>query len=221
MNAFTLKLIALISMMIDHIGDVMVTQRSAYLTMRSIGRLSFPIYCFFIGEGYRYTRNIYKYLARIGIFAVISEIPFDLCFSGRLVDTTHQNVMVSFFLAVIMLIVIDHIPELPLKLVTIGVFGTLGQQIHCDYRYIGPLMIFFFVYYRDIPVLKNFTEIMCNIKFSSVLQNMGIMALIPLSFYNGRRGPSLKYLFYAAYPVHLFIIYLAAVYRGIYEPLSF
>ena len=81
-----LKLIAMISMVFDHAGDMFFHDQ---LWMRMIGRLAMPLFSFCIAEGYRYTKDRKKYLLRMGLFALISEIPFDLAFTGK-IDLSHQ-----------------------------------------------------------------------------------------------------------------------------------
>ena len=216
MSGFALKLLALAAMITDHVGVVFFDYGTAYTWLRGIGRLSFPIYCFLIVEGFHHTRNIMKYLLRLGIFAVVSEVPFDLCFHGQIWYPEKQNVYISLLMGVALLLILEKIGELPLKLLIIASFCVTAQEIHCDYRYIGILMILFFELFREIPLMKNLTQLLCNIKFSTVLQNVGIFALLPIGLYNGKRGPSFKYFFYAAYPAHLLIIYFIARYRGIY-----
>ena len=203
-------------MVIDHFTTVFVGYGNAYTWLRSIGRLAFPIYCFLIVEGFHHTRDVIKYFIRLGVFAIISEVPYDLGLHGHLWYPERQNVFISLLMGVALLLILERIWEIPIKLLIIASFCVTAQEIHCDYRYIGILMILFYELFREIPLMKNFTQVMCNIKFSSLLQNMGIFALIPIAFYNGRRGPSFKYFFYAAYPVHLLIIYFIARYRGIY-----
>ena len=81
MSTFALKLVAIITMLIDHVTAVLIPPTSwAYLTGRLIGRLAFPIFAFLLVEGFFNTSNVKKYLTRLGIFALISEIPFDLVF---------------------------------------------------------------------------------------------------------------------------------------------
>ena len=203
-------------MVIDHAGAVFVERGITYTWLRCIGRLAFPIYCFLLVEGFHHTRNVMKYITRLGIFAVISEVPFDLCFEGKLWDPGHQNVYISLLMGVTLLAILERIGGITLKLLVIASFCITAQEIHCDYRYIGILMVLFFELYRETPLMKNFTQLLCNIKFSSLLQNAGILALIPIALYNGKKGPSMKYFFYAVYPVHLLIFYFIARYRGIY-----
>jgi hypothetical protein len=88
MTIFALKLIAIITMLIDHTGAVLLSpDTQLYWMARTIGRIAFPIFVFMLVEGFHHTSNIRKYLTRMGIFALISEIPFDIAFynsiSGR------------------------------------------------------------------------------------------------------------------------------------------
>ena len=77
LNSNTLKYIAIVAMLIDHIAWAFVPFSSVLgQIMHFIGRFTAPMMCYFIAEGYFYTRNVKKYIVRIGIFAVISQIPF-------------------------------------------------------------------------------------------------------------------------------------------------
>ena len=83
MNTYKLKLIAIITMLIDHIAAVLIpSDTMLWLVMRCIGRLAFPIFVFLLVEGFHHTRDVKKYLLRLGAFALISEVPFDLAFYG-------------------------------------------------------------------------------------------------------------------------------------------
>ena len=97
LSGSTLKLIAIVTMFIDHLGVVAFeTQISNYMVpyyiMRLIGRLAFPIFCFLLVEGFFHTRDVKKYALRLLVFAFISEIPFDLAFNRQLFYWRHQNV---------------------------------------------------------------------------------------------------------------------------------
>lgn len=137
----TLKLIAIVAMLIDHIGAVILQrvlinngllaldhsniekamdflQNSGllpllivYLIIRLIGRLGFPIFCFLLIEGFTYTRNVWKYAFRLLLFAFISEVPFDLATSGFLFTTHYQNVFFTLFLGLCSLIAIKFIED--------------------------------------------------------------------------------------------------------------
>ncbi len=81
MSIFVLKLIAIITMLIDHVGAVFLRSNpDLYWYARTIGRIAFPIFVFMLVEGFYHTSNIRKYLTRLGIFALISELPFDMAF---------------------------------------------------------------------------------------------------------------------------------------------
>ena len=103
MNAFVLKIIAIVAMTFDHIGAEFLPFGLGYepydMIFRIVGRLTMPIMCFFIGEGFTKTRNRGKYAVRLAVFAVISEIPFNLAMASSVIYPFHQNVLWSFLIA--------------------------------------------------------------------------------------------------------------------------
>ena len=105
LDSFQLKWIAIITMLIDHVGAIFFPGN---LVFRYVGRIAFPIFCFQLVEGFFHTRNIEKYMLRLGIFAIISEIPYDLAFRGNILDFEHQNVFFTLFLGILMLYLNRH-----------------------------------------------------------------------------------------------------------------
>lgn len=204
-NGFTLKCIAMACMVIDHTGAVLFPQ---YLILRIIGRLAFPIYCFLLVEGAMHTSDIRKYELRLLGFAVISEIPFDLAFRGG-IRFDHQNVFFTLFLGVV---AIDLAKQCKNKLIAVLIFIlaiVLAEFLCTDYGGNGIVFIFCYYLLYERKVVKQVMFAFENI----LLYGMGVqmyasLAAIPMLLYNGRKGPSLKYFFYAFYPLHLLILYL-------------
>lgn len=173
----TLKLIAMLTMLIDHIGATIVlqlVQRNPnnfdvfgnvhmtgmvilYYILRGIGRLAFPIFIFLLLEGFRYTHNRFFYIGRLLLFAIISEIPFDLAVNlpaklimkGHFLEFTSQNVFFTLAIGMIVLTVLEGLRVLQIDTIlkTILIVGVtalgaaLAYALHTDYGAIGVLAI--------------------------------------------------------------------------------
>lgn len=104
----TVKIIAVAAMLIDHTAAVVLFRMlrtewndglySLYSIMRDIGRLGFPIFCFLLVEGFQRSKNLKKYALRLGIFAFVSEIPFNLAITGHWFHSGYQNVYFTLLL---------------------------------------------------------------------------------------------------------------------------
>ena len=142
----SLKWIALITMLIDHIAATMmpyynivqeltnINMAIVYAVMRGIGRLSFPIFCFCIVEGFVHTRNVKKYLIRLFIFALITEPIYDLAFLGRALYLDYQNVLWTFFIAMLMLMAVKKYSQsILLKVIIILIFALIAWLLKTDY----------------------------------------------------------------------------------------
>ena len=90
LSAMTLKYIAMATMLVDHMGYVLFPW---ILWLRCVGRIAFPIFAFQIAEGCIRTHDRRRYALRLLLFAVLTEVPFDLAFSGRPLDPSYQNVL--------------------------------------------------------------------------------------------------------------------------------
>lgn len=228
-----LKWLAIITMLIDHIGAVLVLNYGylkgasfeggifhpqgpyeiVYTICRSIGRLAFPLFAFMVVEACIHTRDIKKYLLRLFIFALISEIPFDLATSYKLADFSSQNVFFTLFLggmAIYFLKLIDlgasgigHWKKVIVRLLAIILMGLIAYGLKTDYDYYGVFFIAIIYLLKDSPNLQVLTIFAMGLN-----QFTACLSAIPVYFYNGKRGnhPN-KYVFYLFYPVHLLVLY--------------
>ncbi len=225
MNGFTLKMIAIITMLIDHVAAVLIPREmAAYWICRSIGRLAFPIFCFLLVEGFIHTKNVKKYLMRLGIFALISEIPFDLAFSdktNRLGFLFQQNVFFTLFIGLAVIYSLSIIEKKYANNITrSNIFDSLAVLVGCavaillitDYTYIGILLIVAFYLFRTNKVLLTIAVIVVTGILGGQLEGLAAISMVFIWLYNGERGPQgNKYAFYAFYPVHILSIYLISL----------
>ena len=211
MSAFMLKMLALITMIIDHVGAVFFPQ---LYWLRYIGRISMPIYAFLISQGYKYTRNFTRYAIRLAIFAVISEVPYDLLFHGTWLEFGNQSIMFTLLSGLIAIRLLDLSAKkrnIILFLLAVGVtvvpyFGKFDYGI---YGVLAILCFYLFQKYRGIDAIAysglTYAYYFYN---GNQAQLWSVAASIPILLYNGKRGAlSLKYFFYIAYPAHLLLLF--------------
>ena len=208
-----LKVIAMISMVIDHIAlYLMEDDTILYETMRCIGRIAFPVFAFLITEGFIHTRSRYRYFFTLLGFAVISEISWYLL-NGA--DGTH-NVMFTLALGVATLMVLENLLQ---RSMVLGFLWTLGMAglsswLGVDYEWRGIIVIVIFYlfngYSHSFPYSRGM-QFFCTFALMMHFGVIGaILACMILYLYNGERGfvqgSIAKYGFYAFYPVHSMII---------------
>ncbi len=211
-SAAVLKWIAVVTMVIDHFAAAVYWQTvgynyDVYFVMRKIGRIAFPIYCFLIVEGFFHTRNVKKYLRNCLLFAIISEIPFDMAIFGKIVYPQGQNVYFTLCIGLGALIMLDQYREkyepgyVLLRLLIIAAAAYIGEVLDVDYHWKGVLFIIMFYYIRNMQEwIRNLAVI-----GAFAYEVTAPLAVIPIHFYNGKRGTQIKYLFYAIYPLHLLV----------------
>jgi len=219
MSSSTLKIIALITMMIDHIGASLFPELKI---LRVIGRVAFPIYIFLLVEGYYKTRDVKKYILRLLVFALISEVPFDLAFNGSVPWFKHQNVFFTLALGLTMIWCADSLEKWEnqyKKLAQFGIvmaFAVAGHLLKVDYISCGIAVIYVFYCLRSDDLMTELRKyVLAALIFFCYYGKweMSCIAAFPLiHFYNGKRGIKLKYVFYAFYPVHLICIWLVGMY---------
>lgn len=237
LSGSTLKIIAMATMLIDHIGAAVLLRYildmpnhacfglerynqlvMLYRVMRGIGRIAFPIYCFLLVEGFLKTRNLKRYILRLGIFAVIAEVPFDLCFTSQVFSLSYQSVMLTLLVGVITMwgvsLLEKHVKNRPLLILGGAAVIALGagaaELMNTDYGYMGIVCIMVLYALRRIKWMQ-----IAGGCLAFLWEIWAPIAFIPVAFYNGKRGLRLKYVFYLFYPLHLFILYLICVCMGI------
>lgn len=210
-SAAALKWIAVITMLVDHFAIAVYWQLDTrvyeiYRLQRYIGRIAFPIYCFLLVEGFFHTHSVGRYIGRCFVFALLSEIPFNMAIYGRVWYPQGQNVYFTLTLGLCAVAVLrklsgDNILRLSARLASICAFACLAQFLEVDYHWKGVLFIVMFYYCRRFPDwVRNVAGVAA---FSYELT--APLAFIPIQLYNGKRGRQMKYLFYAIYPVHLLV----------------
>ena len=225
LSGSTIKLIAVLTMLIDHTagyfvpgGYVLFSIGShsfmLYSIMRMIGRIAFPLFAFLLVEGFLHTRSRIRYGASLLICAFISEIPWDLVHSGKLMSSG-QNVFFTLSIGFLGMCAVEYLKDHPFfQLIALAALAIVSVFIKSDYSIRGFIFIILLYALREHEVLR--------ILPSFILNNFiyTIAAFVPISFYNGKRGfikgAVLKYAFYAFYPVHLLVFYFIRLANGYY-----
>lgn len=249
LSGSTLKMIAIITMFVDHFAAAVLGRLlmvggpgalngtaagvalswlsdnaalyEMYIVMRMvIGRIAFPIFCFLLIEGFVHTGNRTQYALRLGVFALISEVPFDLAFSGTLLELGHQNIFFTLFLGLLTIMVYSKIEEqeywnrwlrtvLQIAVVLIGMEA--AQVLHTDYAALGILCVVVLFLFRK----SRKQQVLAGCLSFFWWEQAAVLAFVPIYFYNGKRGWNIKYFFYLFYPLHLLLLYLICVGMGI------
>ena len=239
MSSFVIKIIAIISMIFDHASDAIIGHFSFF---NLIGRIAFPLFCFQLVNGFKHTKNIYKYMLRLIIFGIISQIPFSIFIYFYSGSFTTLNIFFTLALGLLAIYLLDKLPN-NLKFIGILIdilIIALAEIIKVDYGWFGvALILCIYLFYKerngyDKEIIKNtdninilnklknnylFTIIfflLCFIKYCNLFSNVSSIIvweqilftfspIIVMLLYNGKKGSSLKYFFYAFYPIHLAI----------------
>lgn len=218
-----LKYLAAILMAVDHIGACIIEVYMLNVRMnapsgtffypwwdqllmadrviRYIGRLAFPIYCFLLVEGFLHTRDVKKYAIRLGIFALISEVPFDLALHVSVWNPTWQNVYFTLLIGLLTIWFISreaHRPVLCAGVILAGMY--LAELLHTDYGAVGVAAIVLLYVTRGKRGWQCAAGAICF-----VYEYTAPLAFIPVWMYNGERGKQRRWFFYWFYPVHLLV----------------
>jgi len=228
MSAFDLKIVALIAMLIDHTAFVFGWRiefvAEYFSVMRMIGRLTFPIFVYFIGVGFRNTSNVHKYLMRLGIFALISEIPFDLALRNvrtyphdpiTWLEFGTQNVFFTLFLGLFAAYLYKKTLTDWRYAIVLPLPFAAAMFVNADFGIIGMAMVFACAVLPDRKLYQLGVLLVGGLLFHrglegsfQIMMNIGFIASLGLiALYNGKQGPKMKWLFYAFYPLHLLVLF--------------
>ena len=225
-SADALKWIAMLTMLCDHVGAVLLVQ---YPVLRLIGRTAFPIFVWLLVEGFSHTSSRKRYLGRMAAFALVSEIPFDLALFGR-PDWRSQNVFLTLSVSLLMLSFLERamdardrergageraVWQTAAAAGIVAAAMVLADLLRVDYGGSGPLLAALFYCYsrRRKPNLTVSFLLFCLSMgpITALVEVFGIVAVPLIARYNGmRRRRGKGRLFYLFYPAHLLILYLIA-----------
>ncbi len=220
MSNFILKIVAICSMFMDHLGYALFEKFSFF---NYIGRLAFPIFAFGISEGYIHTRSKKNYIIRLLMFAIVSQVPFML-FRSMFTQGFALNIFFTLLLGLIAIIGYEQCKNKAVGILLVASLACTADLFKTDYGYWGVLAIFIFHVFKDKKYLMYLSYIaLCLIKYIplmlttslyfeySLLCLCTILPLLLIHFYNGKKGPDTKYLLYGFYPVHLIVLYVINV----------
>lgn len=234
LSAAALHILAMTFMLMDHLWATLLPAQE-WLTC--VGRIAFPIFAFMAVEGYFHTHNLKKYLLRMLIFAVISEVPFDLMYGGTWFYPVHQNVIWTLMMGLAGIHLMETVRKKKRTFVYILVSaiivilgGLLGTLSMVDYYGIGVLTVFIFYFFRgrkwwcllgqmlalywvNVELLGGlmYPIRLFGMEFELCQQGLALLALLPIWLYRGRQGYHSKpfqYFCYAFYPMHMLVIVL-------------
>ncbi|MBQ4542231.1 MAG: hypothetical protein IJA23_05235 [Clostridia bacterium] len=231
MNRNLLKIIAFVSMVIDHVGSYLLDNN---IVFRIIGRLAFPIFAYFIAEGMKFTRNRKRYILLLFLFACISQVPYML-----LSERFKLNVLFTFLLAILFILIIEKFMKMENQKNLAKMIGfmilILSMFIAClivgdvlqyiEYGTLGIMLVVVF-YFAKTPlnmilaalvlilmVLKRLLFMDFLISLNNVFQIFSLASIILIAVYNHKKGKmNLKYLFYVGYPAHLLLIWIITLF---------
>ncbi len=236
-TSMALHIMAMIFMLCDHLWGTIIPGND---WLNCIGRIAFPIFAFMLVEGYFHTKDIRKYVYRLLLFAVLSEIPFDLAMGSRVFYPVHQNVLWSFLIS-LGLIHLNEKAKATNKLwkqilvggVTVILGSIIGLVTMVDFYHAGVLTVLVFYFFRQKKWWSYAGQFLClwyinaemlgglgyefqlfGQTFFFTRQGLALLALIPIWLYRGKQGYHSKrtqYACYAFYPLHLLILGLIKI----------
>ena len=228
LDSTALRLLAILFMVLDHLWAAVVPGN---LWMTCVGRLAFPIFAFQLCEGYRHTGDFRRYRRRLLVFALLSEIPFNLFYAGSVIFPFHQNVLFTLLLGLLamrqadMLRREEGIKKKSLRCLALLLILAGGVVLFPDYGLMGVMTVLCFFVFRDHRLFQLAAMAVLNIfafkgqtipvslgalAFDFPIQGFALLALPLIWLYNGEKGPGgkgLRLFWYIFYPLHMLALY--------------
>ena len=238
LDAMTLRFLALGLMLMDHMWATIVPGN---MWMTYVGRLAFPIFAFQVTEGFFYTSDRKKYMKRLLLFGLLSEIPFNLIMTASVIFPFHQNVMFTLLLGLMCIDTLETMKRnrsgkiIVITILKIMLYLFIGTVGFVDYGVTGILTILAFYLFRNFKFawIGQFVSLLLlfiiffkgqsivipifGTEYFFPIQGFGILSLIPIWLYNGelgRKNKAIQYGFYLFYPVHMLLLYI--IYRLVF-----
>lgn len=251
LSGTALKWIAIASMLVDHIGAIILhplllsllvgattsqlaaldaaqiaALNTAYIWMRRVGRMAFPLFCMALVEGFTHTHNRNAYAVRLGLFALVSEIPFDLAFGTPFSLLATNNVMFTLLLAFLALWAADWastrllaesgglslLARVVIFALCLAAAAYLAMNLGTDYSWFGVVLVGALYAARRSHVAQFVVGAAMVIVYCLIshgwLELYALAGLAVILLYNGKRGRGMKYFFYVFYPAHLLLLTL-------------
>lgn len=223
-NGAQLKYMAFLSMLLDHVNNSMITPyldgKGPLLHVSNVlsilGRVAFPLFMFFLVEGFFKTRSRKKYLINLLIFALLSEVPFDLFTSRELFNKNWNNMMFTLALSLATIWIVDEMKGRLAKkskalwygasVLVVAVMCAVAMFFSLDYDYHAIIVAYLFYIFYEKPLYG------AALGYLSIIKELySVLGFAATLTYNGERGKQYKWLNYAFYPVHLLILGLLRV----------
>lgn len=226
-----LKLLGIVAILIDNLGavviqggilqgmgsaavqGVMITSSGhiwviAGEVCRYVGRLAFPIFAFLTAEEFVHARFRGRYCLRMLVFAVLSEVPFDMAVFHTLCYPQYQNMLFTLFTGIVVMMVMEYTPKAGLRILAVAGGCAFSCFFQFDYNIIGILLIVAMYWFRRDDMAQLISGVVLCAVESISSYCISALAFVPIVLYNGRKGAfQLKYLFYVFYPAHLLALY--------------
>lgn len=213
MSSFLLKIVAIITMTIDHIGAILFNNNSI---LRIIGRIAMPIFAFQIAIGFKNTHSKEKYIFRMFFTALLSEISFMLMLTSGSFAYSSHNICFTFTLALIILYLIELGKKYKIFIMASIFLLILSAFLPIDYNIYAILLVLVFYFFEKRKCIYTFGMVFIALSYyffkNNMTQSFMLLSLPFLYLYNGQKGKNLKYLFYVFYPLHMLILAFIKIY---------